>query len=49
MTRLQAEGIPLEMIARLAGHSNSAETDAYAHPSMKTLSEAVSVLHKKED
>ena len=49
VTRLQAEGIPLEMIARLAGHSNSTETDAYAHPSMKTLAEAVSVLHKKED
>ena len=48
-TRLQARGAPMEMIARLAGHSNASETDVYAHPSLKTLTDAVSVLHQKPD
>lgn len=49
VTRLQAGGVPLEIIARLAGHSNASETDVYAHPSLKTLTDAVSVLHQKPD
>ena len=49
VTRLQAGGVPLEMISCLAGHSNASETDVYAHPSLKTLTNAVSVLHQKPD
>ena len=47
VTRLQAKGVPLELIARLAGHSSIATTNDYAHTSMGTLASAVSVLNKK--
>ena len=46
MTRLQANGIPLELIALLVGHSDITTTDAYAHTSMQTLAKAVSTLQK---
>lgn len=44
ITRLQANGVPLELIARLAGHSDVVTTDSYAHTSLETLAKAVSVL-----
>lgn len=47
VTRLQAGGVPLEMIARLAGHSDISATEVYAHTSLQTLAEAVSILHSK--
>ena len=47
VTRLQAKGVPLELIARLAGHSSITTTNDYAHTSMGTLASAVSVLNKK--
>ena len=45
VTRLQAKGVPLELIARLAGHSSIATTNDYTHTSMETLSNAVSLLN----
>mgnify|MGYP002644130023 CR=1 FL=1 len=45
ITRLQAKGVPLELIARLAGHSSIVTTNDYAHTSMDTLVNAVSVLN----
>ena len=47
VTRLQAKGVPLELIARLAGHSSIATTNDYTHTSMETLSNAVSLLKKE--
>ena len=47
VTRLQAKGVPLELIARLAGHSSIATTNDYTHTSMETLSNAVSLLNKE--
>lgn len=47
ITRLQEKGVPLEFIARLAGHSDVMTTDGYAHMSLTTLREAVSVLDTK--
>lgn len=44
VTRLQAKGVPMEIIARLAGHSDIATTDGYTHTSIDTLKKAVSVL-----
>ena len=48
VTRLQAKGVPLELIARLAGHSSISTTNGYAHTSMDTLIGAVSLLDKKD-
>ena len=48
ITRLQAKGVPMEFIARLAGHSDIMTTDGYAHTSLTTLAEAVSALDAKE-
>ena len=48
VTRLQAEGVSLELIARLAGHSSISTTNSYAHTSMETLENAVSVLNKND-
>lgn len=48
VTRLQAKGVSLELIAKLAGHSNITTTDGYAHTSMETLKAAVSLLDNKE-
>lgn len=47
VTRLQAKGVPLELIAKLAGHSSITTTDGYAHTSMETLKGAVSALDDK--
>lgn len=44
VTRLQASGVSLELIAKLAGHSSITTTDGYAHTSMETLQNAVSTL-----
>lgn len=44
VTRLQAQGIPLELIAKLAGHSNIETTDGYAHTSFDTLAMATKKL-----
>lgn len=45
VTRLQAKGVPMETISRLAGHSNVETTDGYLHTSQATLEEAVSKLN----
>lgn len=45
VTRLQAKGVSLELIARLVGHSNIITTQGYTHTSDETLSKAVSVLN----
>jgi len=52
VTRLEARNVPMEVIARLAGHSEIKTTDHYLHTSEETLSNAVSVLNhlkKKEN
>ena len=46
VTRLQAKGVPIELIAQLAGHSSVDVTIGYTHTSMETLSGAVAVLDK---
>lgn len=48
VTRLQARGVPMETIARLAGHSDVETTDEYLHTSSETLEKAVSTLNFKE-
>jgi len=45
VTQLQAKGVALELIARLAGHSDLITTHGYTHTSDQTLSNAVSVLN----
>ena len=49
VTRLQAKGIPMETIARLAGHSRIETTDKYLHTPKDVLRSAVSVLNQTED
>lgn len=49
VTRLQAGGVPMEMIARLAGHSDISATGVNAHTSLLTLAGAVSVLYERGD
>ena len=52
VTRLEACNVPMEVISRLAGHSEIKTTDHYLHTSEETLSNAVSVLNhlkKKEN
>ena len=44
VTRLQAKGVAIELIAQLAGHSGVDTTIGYAHTSLETLSGAVSAL-----
>lgn len=46
ITRLQAMGVPIELIARLAGHSHISITDGYTHTSAETLAQAVTALDK---
>jgi len=46
VTRLQAKGVPIELIAQLAGHSEIQTTTIYTHTSLETLTGAVSVLDK---
>ena len=45
VTMLQSKGIPMEIIARLAGHSSIVTTDGYTHTTLETLADAVSVLN----
>lgn len=45
ISRLEKHGIPMEQIARLAGHSRITTTDGYLHTDMDTLFSAVSVLN----
>ena len=45
ITMLEKRGVPLEQIARLAGHSRISTTDHYLHTDLTTLSQAVSVLN----
>ena len=45
VTRLQENGVPMEMIALLAGHSDISTTGTYAHTSLQTLSKAVNALY----
>lgn len=49
VTRLQARGVPLELIARLAGHSSISTTNDYAHTSLETLANAVTVLDRRRE
>lgn len=49
VTRLQAKGVPLELIAKLAGHSSISTTDGYAHTSMETLKSTVSLLDNDKE
>lgn len=45
ISNLEKRGIPMELIARLAGHSRISTTDGYLHTNFETLSNAVSVLN----
>jgi len=45
ITQLQAKGVPMEIIARLVGHSKIQTTDGYLHTSTDTLMQATSVLN----
>lgn len=45
VTQLQAKGVPLETIAKLAGHSDVETTGLYLHLSEATLAQAVEVLN----
>ena len=49
ITLLQSKGVPMETIARLAGHSAIETTDHYLHISADTLSAAVTVLDSNEN
>ena len=46
VSTLERKGVPMEQIARLAGHTKITTTDGYLHTDMATLSNAVSVLNK---
>ncbi len=46
VTRLQAKGVPLEVIAKLVGHSEIKTTGVYLHTAFPTLQDAVTVLNK---
>ena len=48
VTRLQARGVPIDIIAKLAGHSGIDTTVGYTHTSDATLQAAVTVLNEKE-
>ena len=45
ITRLEAKGVPMQLIARLAGHSNVDTTVGYTHTELATLSQAVAKLN----
>ena len=45
ISNLEKRGVPMELIARLAGHSRVSTTDGYLHTNLETLSKAVSVLN----
>ena len=46
ISNLEKKGVPMEQIARLAGHSRISTTDGYVHTSMATLADAVAVLNE---
>ncbi len=45
ISNLEKKGVPMEQIARLAGHSKITTTDGYLHTDIATLANAVSVLN----
>lgn len=45
VTRLQAKGVAMDLIARLVGHADIETTDHYTHTSLETLSKAVKGLN----
>ena len=47
VTMLQANGVPMETIATLTGHSDIKTTEGYLHQSADTLAKAVEVLNGK--
>lgn len=47
ISNLEKNGIPMEQIARLAGHSRITTTDGYLHTDLATLSNAVSTLNQR--
>ena len=47
VTRLQANGVPMETIAALTGHSDIKTTEGYLHQSPETLAKAVEALNGK--
>lgn len=47
VTQLQANGVPMETIATLTGHSNIKTTEGYLHQSPEILAKAVEVLNGK--
>lgn len=49
VTRLQANGVPMETIAALTGHSDIKTTEGYLHQSTETLEKAVETLNGKAD
>lgn len=48
VSNLEKKGVPMEQIARLAGHSRITTTDGYLHTDMATLSNAVAVLNENK-
>ena len=48
VTMLQANGVPMETIAALTGHSDIKTTEGYLHQSADTLAKAVEVLYREE-
>ncbi len=48
ITMLQERCVPIETVARLAGHSSIDTTDHYTHISVATLANAVKVLEESE-
>lgn len=48
ISNLEKKGVPMELIARLAGHSRISTTDGYLHTDIETLTKAVSVLNGGE-
>ena len=49
ITRLQAKGVPMETISRLAGHGKIETTDGYLHTSLDTLAKAVEKLNDAKE
>ena len=47
ITRLEAEGVPVQIIARLAGHTSIDTTVGYTHTELSTLADAVAHLNKQ--
>ena len=47
VTMLQANGVPMETIAALTGHSDIKTTEGYLHQSADTLAKAAEVLQRQ--